>query len=49
MRSIYATKHYFVPIGQETEYTNTTIGALPVSEGPPLKCPFAAGEGETRV
>jgi hemoglobin len=28
-RSIHATKHYFVPIGQETEYTNSSIVALP--------------------
>lgn len=28
-RSIHATKHYFVPIGQETEYTNSSIAALP--------------------
>lgn len=29
-RSIHATKHYFVPIGQETEFTNSSIAALPV-------------------
>jgi hypothetical protein len=42
MRSIHATKHYFVPIGQETEYTNTNIAAMPVpEEGEEAKCPFA--------
>lgn len=31
MRSIHATKHYFVPIGEETEYTNRSIAAMPVA------------------
>lgn len=31
-RSIHATKHYFVPIGQETEYTNSSIAALPIPD-----------------
>jgi hypothetical protein len=33
-RSIHATKHYFVPIGQETEYTNSSIAALPIPDAP---------------
>eukprot|EP00775_Hariotina_reticulata_P007204 gene7204-7418_t len=33
MRSIRTTKHYFVPIGQETEYTNASIAALPEDPG----------------
>lgn len=32
MRSIRATKDYFVPIGQETEFTNKSIAAMPVPE-----------------
>lgn len=32
MRSIRATKHYFVPIGQETEFTHSSIASLPVSD-----------------
>ncbi|KAF6257788.1 hypothetical protein COO60DRAFT_1639680 [Scenedesmus sp. NREL 46B-D3] len=43
MRSIYATKDYFVPIGEETEYTNTNIAAMPVpEEGEQPKCPVAS-------
>lgn len=34
-RSIHGTKHYFVPIGQETEYTNSSIAAMPVAEADP--------------
>lgn len=34
-RSIHGTKHYFVPIGQETEYTNSSISAMPVAEADP--------------
>lgn len=30
MRSIQATKHYFVPIGEETEYTNKSIASMPI-------------------
>jgi hypothetical protein len=42
MRSIHATKHYFVPIGEENEFTHTNIAAMPVpEEGEELKCPFA--------
>jgi hypothetical protein len=40
MRSILATKHYFVPIGEENEYTHTNIAAMPVPEEGELKCPF---------
>jgi hypothetical protein len=34
-RSIHGTKHYFVPIGQETEYTNSSIAAMPVAQADP--------------
>ncbi|KAF8063036.1 ATP8B4 [Scenedesmus sp. PABB004] len=30
--SVRATRHYFVPVGEETAYTNASIGALPVPE-----------------
>lgn len=34
MRSIHATRHYFVPIGQETAFTNASIAAMPEGELP---------------
>ncbi|WIA40241.1 hypothetical protein OEZ86_013620 [Tetradesmus obliquus] len=44
-RSVHATKHYFVPIGEENEYTHTNIAAMPVpEEGEEAKCPFAGTE-----
>jgi len=33
MKSIRTTRDYFVPIGQETEYTNASIAALPDDTG----------------
>lgn len=36
MRSLRATRHYFVPIGQETEYTSAPL----------IEVPEAAGGGE---
>lgn len=44
IRSIHATKHYFVPIGQETEYTNSSIAAMPVEEAPVAAAAAAGGE-----
>lgn len=46
MRSIHATKHYFVPIGQETMYTNSSIAALPIGEA---EAAAAAGEQQPQV
>lgn len=46
MRSIHATQHYFVPIGQETMYTNSSIAALPIGEAEPAA---AAGEQQPQV